>query len=442
MSRLGAAALGVALLSGCSYYNTLYNSERLYREAEGFRLAGRDSLATARYEDVIRKTSEAYRGDPDDEAAARTLLLLGRAQRGVGRPREAEAALARAASIAADPSLRSEALVYQAFAWADLGDPGRAGELLSEAMTGGLQGSALGDALLLRGRLRLGEANRGDGWDDLTGAGAFGGEAELRAGVEMLKWGVHYGDLARTREALSELLLNHEAEMRLDTITALVSVAATRWSPSVAATMLGDVGESRWDSGSRNRLQLKQAELLHQAGDVEAAEDRAQDVARGRGETAADARLMLARWRLSRARDIGEAHSVLTILLPSGDDPRVAALVEAVEELERYSSIGLDEPLGWFAAGEIAGERLAAPMLARGLFLAYADTEPSDPWASKALLAALDVSPDPEDRAWLRGRLEAYPDSPYVQAASGWSVEGFESLEEELRMRLGEIASR
>jgi hypothetical protein len=253
---------------------------------------------------------------------------------------------------------------------------------------------------------------------------------------------VHYADLARTRQALSVLLLNREGEMRLDTITALVSAATTRWSPSVAATMLDDVGSSAWDSGSRARLQLKQAELLHEAGEAETAEKRARDVARGRGRTATDARLMLARWRLSSARDIGEAHSVLPILLPSGDDPRVAALVEAVEAMEQYSSIGLDEPLGWFAAGEVARERLAAPMLARGLFLAYADTDPSDPWASKALLAALEVSPDPEDRAWLRGRLEAYPDSPYVQAASGWSVEGFEALEEELRMRLREIASR
>jgi hypothetical protein len=102
----------------------------------------------------------------------------------------------------------------------------------------------------------------------------------------------------------------------------------------------------------------------------------------------------------------------------------------------------LDDPLGWFAAAEVSRNRLEAPILARGLYLAYADTDPMDPWAPKALLAALSVALDEADRSWLRGRLEAHGDSPYVQAARGSSVAGIESLEEELQERLREIVSR
>jgi len=152
--------------------------------------------------------------------------------------------------------------------------------------------------------------------------------------------------------------------------------------------------------------------------------------------------MTLARWRLERTRDLGEAQSVLAILLPAGDDPEVAAMVDAVEELEEYSGRGLEQPLGLFAAAEVARDLLDAPVLARGLFLAYADSDPSDPWVPKALLAALEVARDQEDRSWLRGRLEAHGDSPYVQAARGGPAAGFEALEEELRERLSEIATR
>ena len=155
-----------------------------------------------------------------------------------------------------------------------------------------------------------------------------------------------------------------------------------------------------------------------------------------------DARLMLSGWTLERARDPGEAQAVVPILLPAGDDPRAAALLDAVEAVERYSAVGLEDPLGWFAAAEVARDRLGAPVLARGLFLAYADTDPGDRWAPKALLAALGVSLDPEDRSWLRGRLEAHRSSPYVEAARGGSAAGFEALEDELRVRLSEIAAR
>ena len=36
------------LLTGCVYYNALYNAERLYEEGEAHRRSGRDSLAAAR----------------------------------------------------------------------------------------------------------------------------------------------------------------------------------------------------------------------------------------------------------------------------------------------------------------------------------------------------------------------------------------------------------
>jgi len=440
--RLGAVVFGVAVLSGCAYYNTLYNSERLYIEAEALRADGFDSLAQARYQDVIRKTSEAYRGRPGGDQGAQTLFLLGRAQLRTGQPREARAALAQAASLAEEPGLRPQILVYQALAAARLGEQAAALGLLDEGFTAGLLGQPLGEGHLLRGRLRLLERSSADGWEDLERAAEADPAVAIEAGIERLRLGVHHRDLQQARVALARLLLNEQAGQRADTVSALVASAATRWSPSVAATILGDVETASWDRAARNRLGLQQATLLHFAGDTAAAEAQTWRVARGRGESVTQARLLLARWRLDRTRDLGDAQAVRPILLPVGDEPEAAELVAAVDALDRYAGIGLDQPLGWFAAAEVARDRLRAPMLARGLFLAYADTDPSDPWAPKALLAALNVSENRADQDWLRGRLEAHRDSPYVQAARGGATVGFEDLEDELRVRLSEIGTR
>ena len=442
MSRLGAAVLGVLVLSGCAYYNALYNSERLLEEADAHRRAGRDSLARARYQDVILKTADAYRGRPSGEDAAELLLLLGRAQLRVGQTREASAAFREAGSVARERGLRAEILVYRGLAAARSGNRAQALADVEEALQLGLSGEPLGEAYLLRGGLRLEAGEEITGWQDLDRVAAADPTVAVEAGLERLRWGIASGDQDRAASALRSLLQDAFAAERRDTISALVAGAAERWSPSATAAMLGDLGSSPWERTARSKLALQQATLLRSAGSTAAAEAQAWRIAGGRGETAADARLLLAQWHLDATRDLGDAQAVVPILLPVAEDPRAAGLVEAVDDLDRYSGIGLDDPLGWFAAAEVARSRLSAPILARGLYLAYADTDPADPWAAKALLGALSVSADEEDRSWLRGRLEAHRNSPYVQAARGRSTADFESLEEELQERLREIASR
>ena len=80
--------------------------------------------------------------------------------------------------------------------------------------------------------------------------------------------------------------------------------------------------------------------------------------------------------------------------------------------------------------------------MARSLYLEYADSVPGDPWVPKALLAALSLTQDEGDRAWLRGRLERYAASPYVLAARGEPAPGIGDLEAELARRLKEIVTR
>jgi tetratricopeptide (TPR) repeat protein len=444
VSRSGAAIAGVVtILCGCTYYNTLYNAERLYDEAEAARHAGRDSLAQARYRDVLRKTAEAYRGKPTDEHADEILFLLGRARLRSGDLEAARLALEDASGLAQDSTLRAEILVYRGLTLAALGDESGALSMVNEALASAtLAGAPLADARLLRGSLVLRGGNDANGWQDLDLATEADVGVRVEAEIERLRLGIHHGDRERTRASLSRLLADGDAAARLDTIASLVGNVATRWNASTAAAMLACADSTRWEQPARGRIRLERARLLHSVGDTVDALDEAWLVARDRGITGAEARLLLARWRLASTRDLRTASAVRPVLLPAAEDARAAELVGALDDLDRYAGIGFDRPLGWFVAAEVARDRLDAPILARGLFLAYADTDPQDPWAPKALLAALGVSDGAEDRAWLRGRLEAYADSPYVLAARGGSAAGFEALEEELQVRLSEIRSR
>jgi tetratricopeptide (TPR) repeat protein len=430
------------------------NAGALYVQAEADRRAGRDTLAQGAYVDVARKTGDAVRGRPGADWADEALLLYARAQLRLGDYGAAQGALEDALRRDPDPVRRAEIDVYRAVVDEVTGDRARAMELVNTALqtmipladgrvgravTPALTGEALVDAHLLRGRLLLRQGRVEPGWWDLDRAVELEPGTRAEAGVERLRWGVESESRERTGLAINGLLANPRANVRVDTVSVLVSQARTLWGPATAADLLAAVDSSDWDRAARGRLSLQRARYLDEAGDAVAAAEIATDVSRGLGRSAAAARLLVAEWRAARARDLEEVYGLRALLLPAAAEPLVAERLSAIDELEILVGFGLDEPLGWFAAAEVARDRLAAPVLARGLFLAYGDQASSEPWAPKALLAALEATSDEGDRAWIRGRLEAYPDSPYVLAAHGGPAAGFAELEEELDVRLREL---
>jgi len=139
---------------------------------------------------------------------------------------------------------------------------------------------------------------------------------------------------------------------------------------------------------------------------------------------------------------VGDVYAVRPLLLPAVDEPVVGELLSTIDRLEDLTFAGLEAPLAWFVAAEAARDDLGSPIVARDLFLAYANAAPDDPWAPKAVLAALDVAEDAAVRVGLRERLERHPQSPYVLAARGRPAVGLEALEEELLARLTEIRLR
>jgi hypothetical protein len=438
----GAALAGAFLLfTGCVYYNALYNAERLFEEGEGHRRAGRDSLAAACYAGVIQKAAVGYRRQPEGEWADDALLLMGRAYLRRGDLRAARASLEEATRRAGSDAIRLQALLHLGEAHVIAGDRAGGTLLLNQALARLPSGHMRAEGHLWRGQALL-EAGEPDvGWWDLDQA-AVDGRVRMEAALTRVVWAVRLDSRDRAREGMQRLLGFSEAGARVDTVAALARAAARRWGPGQAAALLQGSDTARWEPSARGRIRMARATLLREAGDSAGAEDLVRRVAAGFGPAAAEARLELAAWQLARARDLMEARFALPLLLPAVGAPAVAQRVERLQGMIALAERGFSEPLAWFAAGEVARDDLGAPALARGLFLAYVGAAPSDPWVPKALLAALGVTDDEGDQAWLRERLEGQGDSPYVLAVRGEPALGLEALEEELARRLEPMRSR
>ena len=400
---------------------------------------GGDSLAQARYSDVIRKAAAGFRSDPEGGWAYASAFLLGRAHLRNGDLQAAEAALRHSAALAETPDERLAAQVFQGVLEVQLGRPAVAVDLFNEALAGASDAAVRGEGHLQRGRLLLQRDHPDGGWWDLDRAAAVHPPIRVEAVLARLEWGIALSDRRRTEESVQRLLTYPEGEARVVRLEELLRRAEARWGSAVAADLLDGTDEAAWTRDARDGLVLEHARLLRRAGRIAESEARARSVADGRGPWAAEARVTLASWALEVSDDVGDAFGLRALLLPAVDQAAAGALLADIDALEALAFAGLDEPLAWFLAGEIARDDLGAIRVARELFIAYATSAPDQPWAPKALLAALQLTEDETERARLRERLEGHGRSPYVLAARGAAAAGFEALEEELLVRLSEI---
>jgi len=263
--------------------------------------------------------------------------------------------------------------------------------------------------------------------------------------VERIVWGIAHGDRTRAAHGARVLLSSAEGATRVDTLHALVGAAGDAWGHAGAAALLAGAEQAPWPPEERDRTLLLRAALELAASDTSAAVEDAQRVARGAGETATDARLWIAGVRLSTVERVQDLDGIRPVLLPGVGDPRILSLLEQIRKIELLErrAAGRDDPLALFAAAELARDVLASPRLARTLFVGYADLSEDSPWAVKALLAALALSPAGPERETLRRRIDESAPNPYLRAAGdGWvAADEYERLESTLREALALVVS-
>ena len=442
LGRMVAASALVAAPLGCVYLNGLYNAGRAYEDAERARLAGLDSLAEAGYRRALAGARRSYDRDPGGRWSDDALYLLGRALFRAGDLAGAREALERARAASTERDVRLGATMYLGAIALEQGERGGI-ELVDSALAGLGRGAVRGEGHLLRARHLLGLGEAALGWAELERARLEDRALAVPAALEWLRSGVGARDEARATEAMAALLAEPEAALRADAIEAL---ALRHWElGGSGARLLAGADAAAWRAPDRDRLILLRARLHLRSGDTAAARADGLRVTQSEGGLEREARMWLARLTLAGARRVRDLAPLEALLLPDAEDAASLALMEDVRRLELLSERGRrTDPLGLFAAAELARDRLGARSLAQALFVEYAGLRPPEPWRGKALLAAAAASPDGPTSARLRRAAAALTGDPYVAVADGMrgDPEAYENLERELRDRLTVLLAR
>lgn len=414
-----AALLLTFVLAGCGYFNTMYNAQRRFADAERAAARGDRAAAESAWRDALDKAAASVRKDPAGRWADDALLIVGRAHFGLGRYDAAAAALERAVATTDDRMLRGRARLWRGAALLELGEPRLARAELDTALAdldGGVDGAR---ARLWRGRASLALGRPADAWADLEAAAAAGGGIAATAYLEMAGAAIAADDSTR-HAAAAAAALAHDAHAA-DSVASLSRAAAQRWGPGFARSVLDRVDPNRLTADARDRILLERARHAAAAGDMQAALDGARAAAGGRGPVADMARVSIARWLLAEAPDAGALGEADHVLLPSVGNADARALHDAIASVIHLMEQGEsgEELLALYAAAELARDELGAPALARALFLDYAHLAAESVWAPKAALAAAALGA-PANEVELRLHA-ARPDNPYISLLHGRS---------------------
>lgn len=431
MSRPRLLAVGaVWALSGCVYYNAVYNADRLADDARRAEREGRPFEAQNLWGRAAVKADSIVARHPGSKWYDDALVIRAEAYAGSGQCAGKELQLYEAIDRAQTADLKERASLAVARCYLALGDATRALPLLTAITTGKNQGRRE-TAMLMRGM-----ALRQRGQDSAAAealAPLAGHDARRERMLALAAAGQADSALALARRFLQ----TRGAAFGWDSLLAVLGLRspaqASRWLDTLRAA--GAVPADRLAP-----LLAEDAARLRHA-EPELATYRLRELAAIVGTTPAgeQARVQLLAGAIGRARTRDELLSVsdsLQVLVgASGMQSPAFALdrmVGRVLQLTDSSSTGEPAPdLRRFIAAELARDSLGALPLAAAFFASVAEEWPESPYAGKALLAARDL-----DDRWaahatslLEGR---FASNPYVLLLAGGDPAPVMQLEDSL----------
>ena len=427
---------GLILVGGCGYFNSLYNANRSFATAERASRSGDRATALREYRSAIDRAAVSYRRYPDGRWADDALLLLGRARFALGEHDMAAGAMERLLAQSHDESMRPVAHAYLGAALFALGS---AEPAVAHLDTAAVALDARTDdgafARLWRARVAF-QAGRTDaGWSDL-GAALTNRFSAHDAALEGVRQALQHRDSVRAVEFMQHLAHTTPAAGAVAAIDSLLRAISTEWSATVAFHGSAPLADADWPADMLDVLRLTRAALAVQAGRPDDALELAMQVGNAVNlGVGSRARLLAAQIRLAHAETADELEHIRALLLPAYDDRAALDLMRGVRAAQILLVNGRDPAasLSLFAAAELLRDELAAPRLARAIFLEFAAARPRSAWAGKAALAAHQIGPTEETGA----ALEELRDDPYVSAARGGSYAAGEIDRAEERLAFG-----
>lgn len=423
--RIAAAVL---LLSGCAYYNGLYNANRLAREAERAERDGRTGEARSLWSQAAVKAESVVTRHPRSRYRDDALYLQGRALERVGSCSQALPPLALAADSSPDAGLRVNARLLLGDCRLQLREPESTLVAVAPVLDEGGP-DARSAALLLRGRALLQLGRNEAALEELTASGAREG-AYAKA------------------IALARLNRRDEAAATLETVVDGPYVEE-RWLPTLDSVAMAHPGavagildrlavHPEVRDGQRARLWLADGERWLGVGDTAVAERRFHAV-RDLAADSSEGRAARAHLGVFAARRVGGwedvqpvADSLRSVVQHGGDAARIGGRFSGVFTRARNELEADGTPLGLFLAAEDVRDTVGNPALAGSLLEQVVERHPGSVLAPKALLALAAARPAVSDS--LVGVLRTrYPESPYTLVLAGLGSAAYEALEDSLR---------
>ena len=436
---IGALVLALAATS-CGYFNSLYNANRQFSDAERARARGELTAAQTAYTSTIDKAAKSYRKYPNGRWADDALYLIARSRFRLGEFPAARAAFDELLAKTGDHDMRAGAHAYSGAANVRLNSPVNALVHLDSAIAALDKDAALhGFARLWRARARAATGDGNGAWADLDAVASANDSEYGAVQLERISIALELRDSAHMASALAGILASRDARRHLDTVRVLAQ-RATPWLGAHAVRALLVAPQNDMVAAASDSLALIRAQLAAQAGDTATAHQELLAISeRSGGTTAFVARITVARSRLRELQGLEQLGEIRALLLPAITAAEAQQLIRSIRLVDvmvrRSAQTG--QPLALFGAAEVARDDLGAPKLAYTLFRAYAQVGAQTPWAAKALLAAVALDPTAPDANELRDRLQSLPPNPYMQVVSGEAAEAaYETAEERLTRSL------
>jgi tetratricopeptide (TPR) repeat protein len=420
----------VGLLSGCVYYNGMYNANRLARSARKAEREGRTLDANNLWGQVATKAESVVVRHPRSKYADEAAVLRGLALARMGQCEQALGPLGRAAVIRGNSDLAEDALLAMGRCHVTLGNLA-AGDAAFVQLLESKDSERRTEA-----RYQHARAARQAGRYQET-LSVLKGVRGPRADAERL---LALAGTGRTTEAL---MLADSLVSREDTTKLWDSLVVTlgRQDPAGASGLVDRLRRLP------NRSPEVQARWLVEDGERLAPTDTARAAARFReaveigaaGEAAVRASLGLVSLDLSRASQPADLPPVVEKLnrltrkyprtsMASGQLSATVAGVLAASALTPETPQG---DLRLFLAAEAARDTLGAPRLANAMFHRIHEDWPWSPYAPKAILAAQQLDSTWTDSARVLLE-ERYQDSPYLVLIRGEATPAYRQLEDSL----------
>ncbi|HSK21187.1 MAG TPA: hypothetical protein VK912_18680 [Longimicrobiales bacterium] len=427
---------GLLLIGGCGYFNSLYNANRSFATAERASRSGDRATALREYRSAIDRAAVSYRKYPDGRWADDALLLLGRARFALGEYELAAGAMQRLLAQSRDDAMRPVAHAYLGAALVALDSAEQAVAHLDTAAAALAARTDDGAfTRLWRARAAFHAGRTDAGWSDL-GAAMTNRHIAYDAALEGVRHARQHRDSARAVEFMQHLAHTTPDAGGVAAIDSLLRAIGSDWSATIAFNGSAPLADADWPPDMRDALRLTRASLAVQAGRPDDALELAMQVGNAVNlGVGSRARLLAAQIRLAHAERVDELEDIRAVLLPAYDDRAALDLMRRVRAAQILLVNGRDPAasLSLFAAAELLRDELAAPRLARAIFLEFATTQSVSVWAGKAALAAHQIGPTAETAA----ALEALRDNAYVSAARGGTYAAADIDRAEERLAFG-----